>query len=83
MVFDWRGWALPSEPRWDVTGFGLEDFDRYDLTSLNLCELPEYCIISEISTQNDGRHDNIWGNPAIKRFDTIEHDAPLLAWTIA
>ena len=176
VVFDRHGWALPPEPRWDVTGFGLEDFDRYGLTLLNLCELPEYCekvmyekrgqetpihkhnkkqediicrtgtlavqlfaqgakgeclpeggtidvrvdgkprslvgseylylnagqrvtlytgayhrffpvseycIISEVSTQNDDHHDNIWDNPAIKRFDSIECDAAPLAQTIA
>lgn len=36
-------WALPPRPRWDITDFGLGDFDRYGLTLVNLAEEPEYC----------------------------------------
>lgn len=36
-------WALPPNPRWDITDFGLGDFDRYGLTLINLAEEPEYC----------------------------------------
>lgn len=36
-------WALPPTPRWDVTDFGLGDFDRYGLTLVNLATEPEYC----------------------------------------
>lgn len=30
-------------PRWDVTGFGLDDFQRKGIVLVNLTELPEYC----------------------------------------
>jgi D-lyxose ketol-isomerase len=38
-----NGWALPPNPRWDVTDFGLDDFERYGLVLVNLAEEPEYC----------------------------------------
>lgn len=37
------GWALPPNPRWDITDFGLRDFPRFGLTLVNLAEEPEYC----------------------------------------
>ncbi|MBP2832901.1 D-lyxose/D-mannose family sugar isomerase [Aquimarina sp. U1-2] len=36
-------WALPPHPRWDVTDFGLGDFDSKGLVLINLAEEPEYC----------------------------------------
>jgi D-lyxose ketol-isomerase len=36
-------WALPPAPRWDITDFGLGDFDRYGLTLINLTAESEYC----------------------------------------
>ncbi len=42
-AFGKHGWALPPKPRWDVTDFGLNDFNRYGLVALNLAEQPEYC----------------------------------------
>jgi D-lyxose ketol-isomerase len=38
-----HGWALPPEPRWDVTDFGLGDSARFGLVLINLAEEPEYC----------------------------------------
>jgi D-lyxose ketol-isomerase len=38
-----HGWALPPEPRWDVTDFGLGDWRRHGLVLVNLAEEPEYC----------------------------------------
>jgi D-lyxose ketol-isomerase len=38
-----HGWALPPEPRWDVTDFGLGDWRRFGLVLVNLAEEPEYC----------------------------------------
>ena len=35
-------WALPPAPRWDITDFGLGDFERHGLTLVNLTEEPEY-----------------------------------------
>lgn len=42
-AFHLAGWALPPEPRWDVTDLGLGDFDRAGLVLINLAEEPEYC----------------------------------------
>jgi len=36
-------WALPPQPRWDVTDFGLGDWRRHGLVLLNLATEPEYC----------------------------------------
>lgn len=36
-------WTLPPSPHWDITDFGLGDFDRHGLTLINLAEEPEYC----------------------------------------
>jgi len=41
--FTRHGWALPPQPRWDVTDFGLADFENYGLVLINLAEEPEYC----------------------------------------
>jgi ABC-type sugar transport system, auxiliary component len=42
-AFARNGWALPPNPRWDITDFGLGDFGRFGLTLINLAEEPEYC----------------------------------------
>ncbi|MDR1281396.1 MAG: D-lyxose/D-mannose family sugar isomerase [Opitutaceae bacterium] len=36
-------WTLPPDPQWDITDFGLGDFDHYGLTLVNLAAEPEYC----------------------------------------
>lgn len=36
-------WALPPQPRWDITDFGLGAFERCGLTLINLATEPEYC----------------------------------------
>ncbi len=36
-------WHLPPVPCWDVTDFGLGDFERYGLVLVNLAAEPEYC----------------------------------------
>lgn len=38
-----HGWTLPPKPRWDITDFGLGEFERYGLVLINLAEEPEYC----------------------------------------
>jgi len=38
-----HGWALPPNPRWDITDFGLGDFEHFGLTLINLSEQKEYC----------------------------------------
>jgi len=41
--------------------------------------LSEECIIGEVSTANDDRHDNFFVNPAIGRYPGIEEDEPAIA----
>lgn len=36
-------WILPPQPHWDVTDFGLGDFDHFGLCLVNLATEPEYC----------------------------------------
>ena len=36
-------WSLPPHPQWDVTDFGLGDFEHFGLTLVNLAAEPEYC----------------------------------------
>ena len=36
-------WAIPPNPQWDITDWGLGDFDRYGLLLINLASEPEYC----------------------------------------
>lgn len=43
IYFKSNGWALPPEPRWDVTDFGLGDFLNCGLVLVNLAEETEYC----------------------------------------
>src|SRR5690242_15166243 len=38
-----HSWMLPPNPRWDVTDFGLGDWQRWGLVLVNLAEEPEYC----------------------------------------
>jgi len=38
-----NGWALPPKPKWDITDFGLGDFNTFGLVLINLAEEPEYC----------------------------------------
>jgi len=42
-AFERHGWTLPPNPRWDVTDFGLGDFENCGLVLVNLAEQPEYC----------------------------------------
>ena len=37
------GWALPPEPRWDITDFGLGDFRSHGLVLVELASEREYC----------------------------------------
>jgi D-lyxose ketol-isomerase len=41
--FSQHSWALPPQPRWDVTDFGLGEWERFGLVLVNLAEEPEYC----------------------------------------
>lgn len=38
-----NGWTLPPDPKWDITDFGLGEFDKFGLVLVNLAEEPEYC----------------------------------------
>jgi D-lyxose ketol-isomerase len=50
--FEKHHWALPPHPKWDVTDFGLADFDAFGLTLVNLAEEPEYCEKLMYARQN-------------------------------
>ena len=41
--WDEHGWTLPPEPQWDVTDFGLGDWQKFGLVLVNLANEPEYC----------------------------------------
>lgn len=41
--FSKNGWALPPEPAWDVTDFGLGNWTAHGLVLINLANEPEYC----------------------------------------
>ena len=41
------------------------------------------CIIGEISTANDDRHDNFFLNPAVGRFPGIEEDEPAIVTLVS
>lgn len=43
LAFEKHHWHLPPKPRWDVTGFGLGNFEKFGLVLVNLADLPEYC----------------------------------------
>lgn len=42
-AFTLSGWTLPPNPRWDVTDFGLGDWQKFGLVLVNLADEPEYC----------------------------------------
>jgi len=52
LVFATHHWHLPPEPRWDVTGFGLGDFEKSGLVLVNLAQLPQYCEKLMYARQN-------------------------------
>ena len=41
--FEKNNWQLPPEPRWDISDFGLGEFDKTGLVLVNLAEEAEYC----------------------------------------
>jgi D-lyxose ketol-isomerase len=41
--FSTNGWALLPHFKWDITDFGLADFEHYGLVLINLAEEKEYC----------------------------------------
>lgn len=43
LCFKQNGWSLPPNPKWDVTDFGLGNFDQSGLVLVNLAEEVEYC----------------------------------------
>jgi hypothetical protein len=50
--FSQQGWALLPHFRWDITDFGLADFEHYGLVLINLAEEPEYCEKLMYAEQN-------------------------------
>ena len=47
-----NGWYLPTDPKWDVTDFGLGSFKASGLVLVNLAEEPEYCEKVMYSVRN-------------------------------
>lgn len=43
LCFKNNGWALPPNPQWDVTDFGLGNFQQKGLVLVNLASEEEYC----------------------------------------
>jgi len=41
--FERNNWKLPPGPRWDISDFGLGEFDRSGMVMIHLAEEPEYC----------------------------------------
>jgi len=41
--FEHHQWKLPPAPRWDISDFGLGEFERTGLVLVNLAEEAEYC----------------------------------------
>lgn len=41
--FENYGWALPPNPKWDITDFGLGRLNEAGLVLINLADEPEYC----------------------------------------
>ena len=41
--FQRNGWVLPPSPKWDVTDFGLGNWQTFGLVLINLADEPEYC----------------------------------------
>lgn len=41
--FTRHGWTLPPNPKWDITDFGLGEFNVHGLTLINLAAESEYC----------------------------------------
>jgi D-lyxose ketol-isomerase len=41
--FEKNNWKLPPGPRWDISDFGLGQFEKSGLVLINLAEEPEYC----------------------------------------
>lgn len=43
VCFAQNGWTLPPNPQWDVTDFGLGNWQKFGLILVNLADEPEYC----------------------------------------
>ncbi|BDD01249.1 D-lyxose/D-mannose family sugar isomerase [Persicobacter psychrovividus] len=50
--FESNGWVLPHNAQWDVTDFGLGDFQDCGLVLVNLAEEEEYCEKLMYAQQN-------------------------------
>lgn len=81
-LFEKYCWKLPPHPRWDVTDFGLGNFQNSGLVLINLAEEPEYCEklmtarkdqITPLHTHKRKKEDIIvrWGELAIELWDGL------------
>ena len=77
-----HGWTLPPRPRWDVTDFGLGNWQKAGLVLVNLAEEPEYCeklmyaqkgMVTPAHTHKKKKEDIIsrWGKLAVVVWDGV------------
>jgi len=85
--FQEHGWSLPPKPRWDVTDFGLGDWQHFGLVLVNLAEEQEYCekiMYAKEKMQTpahchwEKKEDIIcrWGKLAVQVWAGIPHENP-------
>lgn len=86
-LFEKYCWKLPPDPRWDVTDFGLGNFEKSGLVLINLAEEPEYCEklmtagkgqITPLHTHKKKKEDIIvrWGQLALELWDGLPEAKP-------
>lgn len=88
-----HGWALPPRPRWDVTDFGLGNWQQFGLVLANLAEEPEYCeklmyaqkgMITPAHCHRKKKEDIIcrWGKLVVRAWAGDPHESHGRSFTI-
>ena len=81
-----HGWSLPPKPRWDVTDFGLGNWQQFGLVLVNLAEEPEYCeklmfarkgMITPAHCHRKKKEDIIcrWGKLAVQVWPAVPQES--------
>lgn len=84
--FEAHGWALPPNPRWDITDFSLGDFATNGLVLVNLADEKEYCeklmyckkgMDTPIHCHAKKKEDIIcrWGELRIQLWETVPSES--------
>ena len=87
-------WMLPPKPRWDVTDFGLGDWQQFGLVLVNLAEEPEYCeklmyarkgMTTPAHCHRKKKEDIIcrWGTLAMQVWAGVPHESRDRSFTIS